>query len=329
MINQQILDKILLHYIGIERLKAGAINRYTPLLSADDNEILGLFSRSYNKGLAKQNEFIRRVKAIKQLAYGEFEIALVAELNELAIKEGKFIADMMIGYFSSSLANEASPKALKALINQEIRGITISEWIEDLKNTDIKRFIYAAKVAVSDGLTLAEASEGLQALNIKRDNHSKTVIRTLIHGISNKANGAVFKENSHLIKGVRLSVTFDNKTTPICIGHSEDNILYPVDNYPMPGFHQNCRTVAVVETKSWKELGAKNQGKVPESIRQSMDGGTPSTNTYGMWLKTQPSKIQDEVLGKRYGKEFRTGKYKITKFIDPTGKFYTIKELFG
>jgi hypothetical protein len=58
-----------------------------------------------------------------------------------------------------------------------------------------------------------------------------------------------------------------------------------------------------------------------------MDGQVPASLTYPKWLKKQPKEIQDEVLGKSKAKLFRSGKLKITQFVDRRNRPLTLKEL--
>jgi len=328
MINQKILDSILHQFIGLERLAGGAIDRFLPLLQEIDERLIGAYSVSYGGSLGAQRKFINKVKELKTLAYANFEKEFTKELIELATNQSQLMSGMFSGYFGKSLANSPGQAAVDKIINSEIRGFTMSQWIIGLKNSDISKYVATAKTAVLDGLTLEHAIDSLERLHVRRDHKTKALVKTLITGFANKANVAVFRENKTLIKGFKLVVTFDSKTTPICIQHSADDILYTFDNYLVPPFHVGCRTILVPVTYSWQELGARNRRKVPVGTRQSMDGGTPITNTYPKWLKGQSKEIQDDVLGKTFGRMFRTGKYKLTRFIDPTGKLYTIKELF-
>lgn len=67
---------------------------------------------------------------------------------------------------------------------------------------------------------------------------------------------------------------------------------------------------------------------IPEGERNQLIGRTRADESYGVWLKRQPAKFQDEVLGVAKGKLFRDGKVSIERFVDiSTGREYTLDEL--
>lgn len=64
-----------------------------------------------------------------------------------------------------------------------------------------------------------------------------------------------------------------------------------------------------------------------EGMRASATGPVPRTETYETWLKKQPASFQDEVLGKGKAQLFRSGEYPLDRFVDPTGREYSLREL--
>lgn len=49
--------------------------------------------------------------------------------------------------------------------------------------------------------------------------------------------------------------------------------------------------------------------------------------TYQQWLKAQAADVQDDVLGKTKAKLFRVGGLTVDRFVDASGKEYTLEEL--
>lgn len=64
-----------------------------------------------------------------------------------------------------------------------------------------------------------------------------------------------------------------------------------------------------------REWAAESIGQVPASV------------TYQEWLKRQPAKFQDEVLGRTRGRLFRRGGLTVDKFVDRNGGELTLEEL--
>lgn len=327
-LNENILDKLIAHFLGQERLKNGAVKRYTPIIRSVDKMLLNLFNGVYDGSKKQMAQYIARVKREKRKVYIKFEQELTKELKLLARAESTYVADLLATKLSEGLVNKPDTKEINKIAKQEIRGLTVSGIIAKLEQNDISNFIVSAKTSVTDGLSLIEARSRLKALNKTNRRHAGTIVHTIVAHITAEADRKVFKENDHLIKGIKLIVTFDNKTSSICIQHSANDKLYPVNNYPQPPFHMNCRTRAMPITKSFSELAGKTKSKIPEKTRVSMTGSVPDNFTYGDWLRRQSVSIQNDALGSTRANLFRERKFTIDKFIDPTGKYYTLTDLF-
>jgi len=84
--------------------------------------------------------------------------------------------------------------------------------------------------------------------------------------------------------------------------------------------------------KSFRELGFRlNEIEGTRFARRGMDGKeldgfVPKDTTYDAWLRRQPRDFQEEVLGITKAKLFRGG-LSIDKFVNDTGREYTIDEL--
>ena len=327
--NENLLDKLIAHFLGQERLKNGAVRRYVPILGKVDKLLLDLFSGVYDGTKEQMTEFVKRVRAEKRAVYKKFERELTRELKLLSVAEATHMSKLLGVKLTKGLINRPDREKLERIVRQEIRGLTIGAIMKKLETNDINNFIVNAKTSVLDGLSLVEARNRLRSANKAKRRHAGTIVHTIMAHVTAEADRKVFKDNKHLIKGVKLIVTFDNRTSSICIQHSANDILFPVDKYPQPPFHMNCRTRAMPITKSFSELAGKVGAKIPVGTRVSMTGTVPANLTYGKWLKNQSAKIQIDALGRTRAKLFRQGKFTVDKFIDPTGKFYTIDELFN
>jgi hypothetical protein len=327
--NDNLIDKLIMHFLGQERLKNGAVRRYLPIIRKIDKTLLNLFSIAYDGTKEEMAVFISRVKKEKKAVYLRFRKALTRELKLLSYAESKFMIDLLGVKLTKGLVNRPDQKKLERIARSEVRGLTVGAIITRLEQSDINNFVTNAKTSVRDGLSVSEARTRLRNSNKTSSRHVSTIVHTLMTHVAGEADKIVFKDNKHLIKGIKLIVTFDNKTSSICQQHSASNILYPVENYPQPPFHMNCRTRAMPVMKSFAELTGKDQIKVPVGTRVSMTGSIPADFTYGQWLRNQTDKIQNDALGYARAELFRQKKFSVGQFIDPTGKYYTLDQLFN
>jgi len=88
----------------------------------------------------------------------------------------------------------------------------------------------------------------------------------------------------------------------------------------------NCRstTVPVVNPKFSKAAGMKGERPAMGAKGARRVSGR---TTYSGWLKRQPVEFVDEALGVERSRLFRSGKLKLDKFVDPTGRVYTLDQL--
>lgn len=83
--------------------------------------------------------------------------------------------------------------------------------------------------------------------------------------------------------------------------------------------------------EKWKGLSRSERNDLIKKQRKQWSleniGRVPAKMTYQTWLKRQPAKFQDEVLGKTKGALFRRGKLRLDQFTDRAGNSLTLKQL--
>lgn len=211
------------------------------------------------------------------------------------------------------------------------------------------------------GTKAAGYSDGVLAIT-KRD--AETVVRTAANHVSTGARQATWDANADIISGVRWVATLDGRTSAVC--RSRDGEVYPIDKGPRPPAHPNCRSTVVpvlagteivgdrptvrdgrtrrkreldfaqevrddVGPKEWSRMSASERRAKVKAKRDAWAddniGSTPSNVTYQDWIKRQPAKFQDEVLGPTRARLFREGGVPLDKFVDASGKQYNLDQL--
>ena len=96
----------------------------------------------------------------------------------------------------------------------------------------------------------------------------------------------------------------------------------------------NCRSILVGVDKDGSMLGKRpfvedNRpvSKIPKSEREGVIGQIDANTSFPQWFKTADSSFQLEWLGKKRYELYKNGGFELTKFIDPLGRQYTLKEL--
>jgi SPP1 gp7 family putative phage head morphogenesis protein len=155
-----------------------------------------------------------------------------------------------------------------------------------------ERLIFG-EVATTTGQLRAAGVKSIVAsggeLTAMADNQIMSLVRTSINQVANSASMAVYEANQDISKKYRYIATLDSRTSSIC--RALDNQEFPYGKGPTPPQHFGCRStiVAVIDPDILP----------PSTIakRASADGPVPINTSYGQWLKDQPLKTQQYVLG--------------------------------
>jgi SPP1 gp7 family putative phage head morphogenesis protein len=125
------------------------------------------------------------------------------------------------------------------------------------------------------------------------DNQVMALVRTSINQVANAAAMSIYEANQDITKKYRYSATLDKKTSSIC--RALDGREFEYGKGPVPPQHFGCRS-AVVAVIDYEGLDFVPP---PPGRRASADGPVSVNTSYGQWLKDQPLKVQQDVLGPR------------------------------
>jgi SPP1 gp7 family putative phage head morphogenesis protein len=128
-------------------------------------------------------------------------------------------------------------------------------------------------------------------LTAMADNQIISLVRTSINQVANAAAMSIYEANQDITKKYRYSATLDTKTSSIC--RALDGQEFEYGKGPVPPQHFGCRS-AVVAVIDYEGLDFVPP---PPGRRASADGPVSVNTSYGQWLKDQPLKTQQDVLG--------------------------------
>jgi len=163
-------------------------------------------------------------------------------LENLAINEGAFSESIIINSVPAEIATAintvaVSPALLKEMANNTyIDGYTNTEWWSSIGNDLKANFKRSVREGIARGEGIGElvkrvtsntaGNVGFKAFEA----HARTLVRTTVSTVSNRAAEAVWDANSDIISNLKWVSTLDSRTSDICI--ARDNKLYtnPVIN---------------------------------------------------------------------------------------------------
>ena len=329
---QYLIDAATRHQVFLQRYAGGQ--------SKEAIKILNRLRRNINARLMQEPTDFQRHRLVKVL---EDINALNAEafhaITRVTIIGAQDLARVEAG-FSVELFNKASKGVewvlpADATLTAAVMGHTIPvesgavRTIEGYLADFGKKKTVQIAATISDGVTLGETTQTIAKnvggmIDTLHKRQVDTLVRTITNHTASVTRNVVYDENADIINGYEWIATLDSRTTLIC--GSRDRKVYKVGAGPMPPAHWGCRSTTIPKIKPEYDIGKKLKGmrasKGATGPKQ-VSGGTG----YGGWLRKQPVGFVDEALGVERSRLFRSGKLTIDKFVDPTGRVYTLGEL--
>ena len=333
--NEELRDKTIAHEIFLSRYYSSTTKRVMELLRTVEKDLvrqLKTLDIDSNTTIQQVDKQLESIRTILNEGYDLAGRDLLQEMKDAAIYEQEWQQKTMTQALPIELnLVAAAPATLFAAIEDKpFQGKLLKEWIDKLDESSFEAIQTAVRIGLVEGKSYADItrsiigtkplqySDGVMALNRRK---TQALVSTAVAHSTNAARDEFYKANDDIVKGVQFVATLDARTTPIC--RAKDGKLYTLDAYPHPPLHFRCRSVVTAVLKSWKELGMKD---APPGTRSSLDGQLPESTTYQTWLEGKPAAFQDEVLGKARADLFRGG-MKLDRFIDDSGKSYTLEQL--
>lgn len=344
-VNDEIQNRTIRHLVYLERYKASEIRRLRKIL---DDEILPDITERLRRRLdriaqrgtdlgpattARLRDLEKELRKLSNQLTERVRAEITIDIDQLTRAE----IDWQSSAVRESLGFDLeliipAPRQVAALIKKtSFAGLTLDQWFDTLSRSTQRNIMSAVNRGIVEGETTDQIIRRIRGTKLLAYTDGvyngtrrqvETIARTTINHVSNQSRLEFFKENDDIIKGLKWLATLDARTSETCA--SLDGKIFEIDKGPRPPAHPNCRSTMTAVLKSAEEIGLR---KIPEGRRSSMDGAVPESMTYGQWLKNQPVRVQEEVLGVSKAKLFREGGLSIEKFVGADLKPLTLEQL--
>lgn len=341
-VNDELRNAAIRHQIYLARYTTGVVNRMLKLLNRTDQDILRKLMSTNLPGArtpiqrARLEKLLVGIREINAAGYSNIASQLRLDLRQLAAYETGFMTAQINAAILVDL--EAVAPAVgtvyAAALARPMQGKYLRQWFRQLSQNQGRAVSEAIRLGVVEGETIHQIVSRLRGTRVANyrngimsihRRHAEAITRTAVNHVVTAARRSVFQKNSDIVKGWQYVATLDGATTDICM--SLDGQVYKTrEEGPTPPQHINCRSTITPIVKSWKELGFK-QKELPAGTRASMNGQVSAKETYQSWLKKQPAGFQNDVLGKTKGALFRRGGVTLDRFVDGSGRSYTLAQL--
>lgn len=370
-VNEEIADSYIDWQTQLERFSARAQSEVLALLEELQREIvhalvdvgelrrkrqLQSLLRSVNKSIDQHYDEITEVQ------HGNLKV--VAETESVQL-DNAVSAALRVDVLTTLLTDEQ----LEGLAGDTlIQGAPSADWWKKQSDELRERFIREMRMGVAQGESIQQLTRRVRGTATGRRNtywfngkkktyvefkggimdtgtrQASTLVRTSVLSVANEASQMSFQKNKKAIKYLYAAVTFDLRTSEICIarqgwGWTTDG--KPVKEtgakgpYPgRPPWHFNCRTRMLPALYSFEELARKNKklakridNNVPPDTKASMDGQIPKAKTYEAFLKGKTKAEQIDVLGRRKQELWSEGLLSFRELTDQSGNLLSARQL--
>jgi hypothetical protein len=358
------LDKYLRHQTYIDRLATNAIKtKLYPSIDASIKAVIKIINESGTPTTPKQIDEIAkaiRKQMLDPSGWAEVTTSMAAMAQYEAGYQQKLSAEILA--LPLVLPTEAAVKKLTETTPMVLRsgsrvdaGVWESYYYSNLTSgaASIDSIVRAGH---SSGKTVTQIAAQVKAFGngiLKRD--AEILARTgYVHYAAMAAEA--FNNANPQLQQYYYVVTFDNRTSDVCIGvtrfNKSDNRFAKGDpRAPRPPLHYGCRTRRIAVTKSWEPTGTRAsvggqsgayaekafKAKQEKTTKQIKYKGKKDTNifnpkqvdaslSYDQWLRLQPDWFIRDTLGAKRAKMFADGK-PLSSFSDMTGRPLTLAEI--
>lgn len=179
---------------------------------------------------------------------------------------------------------------------------------------------------------------------------AESLVRTAVTFTANQGMLGTFRANDTVIAGVRFVATLDDRTTLICFSLDGDEWELDDADLVIPGeaTHFGCRSI-LVAIIDWEGLGlpepppadriARDLSELTEEqlgqrIRTRRSKGelgrvtrVSSNTAAATWLRSQPVRVQERIMGRRRAELFRAGELSVKQMVTRDLRVLSLEEL--
>jgi len=359
------LDKILRHEVYVQRLASGGLkDSVYPSLDATLAAVKAILSE--HGVVPNITELNRITKAITEEINSQKGWAtLTTALDSLAVYEAGFQATVLGEAFAHKM-NVPKDSSIVRYVTKAIMSLESGKRVDAGTWANFVKANVNSQTSIINQIVINAYSKG-EALNTITNQiqtaftgiikpQAESLARTGYAHYTAQANEAMIQDNADILSDYYYVVTFDSRLSDICrnvsIRYNPKGKRFSVGDKaaPFPPLHFQCRTRRIATPKDWMPTGDKSSvggrvggGENYEERLERKDGRVvkytgkndkafkgeviKANTTYSTWLKNQPTWFVTATLGKTRADLFLSGKMKLSRFTDMTGRTLTLEEL--
>jgi len=308
------------HQSHMERLKSFEVGKFDKFLKEIDADIRDILTRK-GSGVTRRalENQLKQIEAGMTGTLADYRKVWKASTKEIAIAEGLFekrTLENVVEGVNFQLPSDAQiTAAVNAAPVAAAGGKVIDVMYKDFSKSETKRIANIIRLGFAEGQTTqqiitrvrgtsaAKFRDGALA-QVKRA--QAALVRTTLQHASNQARMNVLKANDDVIDGYQWVATLDSRTASA--DAALDGKFFPFDKGPRPPLHPNCRCTVIAHLKAKYAALSKGRTRAAREVKIGENGKllkgksiTVKNESYYSWLKAQPAKVQDSIIGPTRG----------------------------
>tara|TARA_B110000971_G_scaffold39551_1_gene38516 strand:- start:13734 stop:14774 length:1041 start_codon:yes stop_codon:yes gene_type:complete len=330
--NTALIDAATRHQIFVQLYAAGREQEAAQAINALIDQVAGRLSGKELTVLsrARQQELLMDLRLLADQLNDDISDKIIQEAIDFAEYEAEFSKRMFDNTVRTSTVLPSMAQLQSSIFTSIMnvaprQGYTIRDALQMFGTKKSEQIVQT----IRDGIALGDANGTIQTaiknLAPIQKSQAATIVRTVANHVSVQARDVVMRENIDIFTGYEWVATLDARTSLICM--NRDGLIYPFKpESPKPPAHFGCRSTIIPIVDPKYDLASAVTGKRP-SVGANGAKQVLATTTYEQWLKRQPARFQDTVLGPTRGRLFRAGQLSIGRFVDSQGQTLTLTQL--
>ncbi len=338
-----LLNQSIRHAIDMAAYGNWALSKMIRVLNLSDADLLKALQEALadvdadSFKVQRLDSLLKSVQELNTEAYAQLYGAMQDELKDYTEYEAGFQYDLYksVVPMSFEIARVIPEQVYAAAMAQPFEGRLLKQWALDLGATRMRKIKdtiaigYAQSKTTADIITDIRGTKALKYADGLLDTSRKAlepIVKTALSHTAQTTRSRFYERNKDAIGEIMWVSTLDSRTSSLC--RIRDHLLYTQEHEPVghnvpwlsgPGrLHFCCRSTSIALVKGQKKLFG---------TRASVNGPVNANLSYSDWLKEQSAEVQDEILGKRRGAQYRVEGMKIDRFVDDRGRQLTLKQL--
>ena len=275
---------IVRHTFALRKYENHLVGEMADRFEVATRKLTELLTR-YDPTISKRNLRMLVVAANKELErlYSQAENMTTRELKQLGRIESEFAAGVLersVGAGVDITSKRLSLAMVESIIKTNpIQGAVMGEWWKSQKQHTKNAFRRQVQLGLSESESVPDLVRRIRGRSIGGGRYkggvmntstrqAEALVRTAVNEVTTQAHLATYEANDDVTEMYEIVVTFDSRTTDICISMDGRTFKYDDPDRRTPPFHYNCRST-IAPIVDWEGLGIKPP---PEGTRATKTG---------------------------------------------------------